>query len=223
MNTSRAQWMLSLLPAVFAESDAQSDGTLTRLLEVLGAVFFDGNEDPHKPNTKVTLPGLERQIRTVPGVFLPHGDPIDTRPGNVGHTPNHLLPWLAEWLSFAPHEYLDPPALRRVLANIVPLNGLRGTRGYLERLLELAFATQLSDIAVDDRPQQGFRIGSSEVGRNTRLASGLPYFFSVTVRLRAGVSKADLRPRLCAVIDYARPAHTSYELIINTSAAVERV
>jgi phage tail-like protein len=201
--------MLGLLPAVFAQND---EGALSKLLDVLGDLFFDGSGSSEEIDSGESFPGLERQMRAIPGLFLPLQD--DGSDATV--TPDRFLPWLAAWLSFSPHEHLDRKALRRVLANIVPLNGRRGTRYYLERLLDLAFGDLLATVAIDDTPQRGFTIGTSVLGRDTRLARGLSFFFQVTVQVREGVAaSSELERRLRAVIDYAKPAHTRYELNIN--------
>src|SRR5215470_4912514 len=104
-------------------------------------------------------------------------------------------------------------------AGIIPLYKLRGTRDYLVHLLELCFGDELARIHVDDRPSVGFTIGQSDLGVDTRLAVSRPFFFKVVVErheppteaMGADVAEA-LQHRLRAVIDFAKPAHTIYEL-----------
>ena len=206
--SDRAQWMLAALPAVFADRDAASGGTLLRLLDVLGKLFFDGT-GPDEP----ALPGLERQIRQIPALFVPLA--ADYGPACGGETPERFLHWLAGWLAFTPHSYLEPPALRRVLANIVPLYSLRGTGEYLHRIIELGFVEVLSACDIDDRPRTGFRVGFVVLGHDSRLARSRPFYFRVSLQLRAGIHlTGSLERRLRAVIDFAKPAHTSYDLQI---------
>jgi hypothetical protein len=200
--------MLAALPAIYAERDAASGGALLRLLDVLGKLFFDGT-GPDEP----ALPGLEKQIRQIPALFVPLAS--DSGAGCGGETPERFLHWLAGWLAFTPHSYLEPPALRRVLANIVPLYSLRGTSEYLERILELSFAEVLatSGIEIDDRPRTGFHVGHVVLGHDSRLARSRPFYFRVALQLRPGVNlTASLERRLRVVIDFAKPAHTSYDL-----------
>jgi phage tail-like protein len=200
--TDRAEWMLGSLPAIYAEADRVAGGTLSRLLAALGAVFFEGiTSGDGEPG----FPGLERQILAIPVLFVPAaGQP---------QAPDWFLPWLAAWLAFTPHEHLDPMALRRVLSNIVPLYSQRGTRACMVKLLQLAFEETIASVQVDDRPRSGFTVGHSLLGNDTRLARGQPFFFTVTVDLKPGQSwTGAFERRLRAVIDFARPAHTSYEL-----------
>jgi phage tail-like protein len=212
MSTERGQWMLAALPAVYADCDEASGGELNRLLDALATLFFDGGGLPQAP-----VSGLEAQIHAIPALFLPLGDTGRYGWPEQRHTPDRFLPWLAQWLSFTPHDQLEPAALRRVLANIVPLYGRRGTRQYLLRLLELAFAELVTDFVVDDRPRPGFTVGRSRVGQDTRLARGEPFLFTVRVKLRPGtLRRSDAERRLCAVIDFAKPAHTRYELQIDS-------
>jgi phage tail-like protein len=202
--------MFSSLPAVFRSRDATGD--LKRLLDVLAAFFFTGRtiDDDF-------WPGLEQRLDDIPALFSPMAAPHDEF--RIGPTPDRFLPWLAAWLSFTPYSLFAPEPLRRILAGIVPLYGLRGTRDYLMHLLELCFGDELARIRVDDRPSVGFTIGQSDLGVDTRLAVSRPFFFKVVVEGREapaepmGADAAEaLQHRLRAVIDFAKPAHTTYEL-----------
>jgi phage tail-like protein len=203
--------MFSSLPAVFRSRDATGD--LKRLLEVLGAFFFGRTMDDRH------LPGLEQRLDDIPALFSPTGAPRDEL--QIGRTPDRFLHWLATWLSFTPHALFPPELLRRIIVEIVPLYGLRGTRDYLVRLLELCFGNELARIDVDDRPSVGFTIGQSVLGADTWLAVSRPFCFKVVVErheppnepMGADVAEA-LQNRLRAVIDFAKPAHTTYELEI---------
>jgi len=205
-----AERMFSSLPAVFRSRDATGD--LNRLLDVLAAFFFTGRTiDDH------FWPGLEQRLDDIPALFSPMALPQDEL--RIERTPDRFLPWLAAWLSFTPYSLFAPEALRCILAGIVPLYKLRGTRDYLVHLLELCFGDELARIHVDDRPSVGFTIGQSDLGVDTRLAVSRPFFFKVVVErheppteaMGADVAEA-LQHRLRAVIDFAKPAHTIYEL-----------
>ena len=92
--------------------------------------------------------------------------------------------------------------------------GYRGTKRYLFRLLELCFEDEVVVVDVDDRPRVGFTVGQSSIGIDTRLAVHRPFFFRVVVELpEAPLAPARSPPALpVAVIDFAKPAHTAYEL-----------
>jgi phage tail-like protein len=192
--------MFASLPAVFRSRDETGD--LAGLLGVLGAYFFigrtEGGDEPY---------GLERYLEEIPALF----SPIDTR--------KEFLHWLATWLSFTPHALFRSAALRRIVGGIVPMYGLRGTRDYLVCLLKLCFGDEVAQIEVDDRPSVGFTIGQSALGVDTRLAVSRPFCFKVVIEHHeaqtepmASDEAQALQHRLCAVIDFAKPAHTTYEL-----------
>jgi phage tail-like protein len=195
-----ADRMFASLPAVFRSQDETGD--LARLLGVVGAFFFTGRaEDGDEPH------GLERYLEEIPALF----SPIDTR--------EEFLHWLAAWLSFTPHALFPPEPLRRIIGGIVPMYGLRGTRDYLVRLLELCFGEEIAQIHVDDRPSVGFTVGQSTLGVDTRLSVSRPFCFKVVIEHHeaqtepmASDEAQALQHRLRAVIDFAKPAHTTYEL-----------
>lgn len=195
-----AERMFALLPAVFRRHGA---GELERLLAALGWFFLDGAADGHGP-------GLESLVERIPALFDPLGN---GDPESPFRTPDRFLPWLADWLAFTPHPLFPAERLRRILGGIVPLYGSRGTRDYLLRLLELCFGDELAAVHVDDRPRVGFTVGVSTLGVDTRLAVERPFFFRVgVVPGPAAGGHAALQKRVRAVIDFAKPAHTTYEL-----------
>jgi phage tail-like protein len=207
--TEPADRMFIGLPAVFRRGD--DTGDLTCLLGVLAGFFFTGSTiDNHE------LPGLERYLEQIPGLF----SPVGTDSSLVqSHTPERFLHWLASWLSFSPHALFSTERLRHIVAGIVPMYGLRGTKNYLVRLLELCFGQEIARIQVDDRPKVGFTVGESALGIDTRLAVSRPFFFKVVIERHEvpaePVARHDaetLQHRLRAVIDFAKPAHTTYEL-----------
>ena len=215
-----ADRMFAHLPRVFRNRDETGD--LARLLEVLQGVLFTGTTlaDRH-------LPGLEQYIEEIPTLFSPLGMQQDG--GKVWRTPDRYLHWLAAWLSFTPHTLFPAESLRRIVAGIVPLYGFRGTKDYLVRLLELCFGQEVAHIHVDDRPRVGFTVGGSQLGVDTRLAVSRPFCFRVTIERRsAGAdptalheSEAMIR-RLRSVIEFAKPAHTAYELEIRSHGRHQR-
>lgn len=202
--------MFASLPAVFRDRD--DSGDLARLLGVFEALFFTGSSAQ-----AAVLPGIERQLPAVPALFSPHPGPECQ--GATWRTPDAFMHWLAAWLSFTPHALFQPEALRRIVAGIVPLYGQRGTRDYLERLLDLCFGAEVAKLHIDDRPRVGFTIGESVLGIDTRLAESRAFWFKVIIEthdaataLSASNGGAGLERRLRAVIDFAKPAHTAYEL-----------
>ncbi len=216
MTPTRADRMFASLPDVYRASDESGD--LARLLGVFEALFFG-----HAGEPPAGLPGIERRLPAIPALFAPLGSPAD----RSARTPEPFLNWLASWLAFTPHALFAPAALRRVVAGIVPLYGLRGTRDYLVRLVALCF-DEVRTVDVDDRPRVGFTVGSSRLGSDSRLAQGRAFWFKVVVELHAAAPSTagddrfdSLERRLRAVIDFAKPAHTVYDLVLKPAAMTE--
>jgi len=215
VSTDRGGRMFASLPAVFRAAD--QSGELADLLDVFEQLLFRGSDDPG-----ITLQGIEPSLQAIPYLFAPLGASA------AEQTPDRFVHWLARWLAFTPHQHFSALALRRILAGIVPLYGLRGTRGYLQQLLRLCFAEEVADVHIDDRPRVGFTIAQSHLGLDSRLARGRAFWFLVTVDVLpqpAGThpeahAGALLLERLHAVIEFAKPAHTGYELRLRTATAV---
>lgn len=215
MTTTPGERLLASLPPLFQERDATGD--LAALLGAFQSLFFDGSGEA----AGATLPGIERSLQAIPTLFAPLG----TANSADASTPEPFVRWLAEWLAFTPQALFSTAELRRIITGIVPLYGLRGTRDYLVRLLQLCFEA-IAEVHVDDRPRVGFTIGASLLGSDTRLAEGRAFFFRVVVvmkvagsaRLEHDIGKSFER-RLRAVIDFAKPAHTVYELQVRQCAA----
>lgn len=213
MDAEPGDIMFANLPTVFRRRDERGD--LARLLIALEELFFtSGNLEPPR------FDGLERRIAAIPALF----QPIEAFGVDGRETPESFLPWLASWLCFTPHTLFPSEALRRILAEIIALYGSRGTRDYLKRLLDLCFAEEPARFEIDDRPRTGFMVGESTVGVDTLLAESRPFWFIVTVVQReprsvwSGSEHRAFEHRLRAVIDFAKPAHTAYELRWRTPA-----
>lgn len=204
--------LLDHLPALYRADDGDSD--LARLLGVFEELLFHGSATPDG------LPGIERELRRLPAVFAPLGIAAAT---DAARTPQRFLPWLATWLAFAAHALVEPARLRHVVAGIVPLYGLRGTRPFMEALLPLCFE-EIAAARVDDGEMGGLRVGVSTLGIDSVLSHDRPFWFRVDVVLADasrphGPGAARFEQRLRAVIDFAKPAHTAYELRVRRGAA----
>lgn len=190
--------LIDHLPGIYRDSDA-----LRELLSVFDELLFSG-----QPGAQAAVPGIERELLGLPALFAPLG--MDDGEASA-RTPTQFLPWLASWLAFTPHRVLEPEQLRRVVAGIVPMYGRRGTRAYLEQLLALCF-DDVAQVRVGER-LQGLRLGHSQIGVDTLLAEERPFWFSVDVQMHASTAAAPrLEQRLRAVIEFAKPAHTTYDL-----------
>lgn len=199
--------LLDQLPAIYRGSD-----DLRGLLAAFEELLFTGHRDAH-----TELSGIENELQRVPALFAPLG----VAGAGSARTPSRFLPWIASWLAFAPQRLFEPEQLRRVVAGIVPLYGRRGTRAYIEQLLKLCF-DEIAAVRVDERDLTGLCLGRSRTGIDSLLAAQRPFWFSVDVQVRAHAAPpARLEQRLRAVIDFAKPAHTLYELRMHLSAPGE--
>jgi phage tail-like protein len=192
--------LFQTLPAAFRASDTAGD--LRRLLDAFDAMLF-GRRDPGRP-------GIEMEVDAIPRYFAP----LPPEPGNESMMcPDRFLPWLAQWVAFTPHALFSPPQLRRIVAGIVPLYTRRGTRAYLEQLLRLCFE-EIDAVEIDEAAGPGLRLGHARVGEDSVLGPGRPFWFRVVLVLRAGEARAGaFEDRVRALIDFAKPAHTAYELM----------
>ncbi len=189
--------LLNHLPAIYHEST-----DLRQLLEIFEAVLFQVSEEKETQDVS-----LADRISGISSLFDPH------------ETPGEFLPWLADWVALGDREGLTEDRQRDLLAEIVPLYAKRGTKAYLERLLEF-FKPQNTMVVVDDQPLQGFTIGNAKLGINTRLEPERPFWFKVTVTSLEPDVKSDAHPvgrkrvedRIRRVVDLAKPAFTLYEL-----------
>jgi phage tail-like protein len=213
MNTTPpvAHRLLAALPAVYREADRSAGrGELQQLLAAFEASLL-GPIDAPRPE------GFEQCIAALPSLLSPHHEPggFDTA------TRAAFLPWLAsQWVAFKPFAHFEPARLARIVAGIVPMYGRRGTGSYLLALLRLCFE-ELSDVNLHEQLGGGVRLGSAEIGRTTLLGEHRPFTFGLTLWLQEredGWSQhalAALEHAVRAVVDFAKPAHTSCELRLN--------
>jgi hypothetical protein len=209
-----AHRLLAALPAIYREADARAGGgELRHLLAAFEALLL-GPLDAARPE------GLEQRISALPGLLAP----LETT-GFDSATRTTFLPWLSsQWVAFTPFAHLEPTRLARVVAGIVPMYGRRGTAGYLVSLLRLCFE-EFDDIAVQEHLGGGIRVGSAEIGRTTLLGERRPFCFGLGLRLceRDGGwpphTLAALEHEVRAVVDFAKPAHTTCDLRLHAPSA----
>jgi phage tail-like protein len=208
--------LLAALPAIYRASD--DSGTLRALLAAFERILLASGD--------AQAPAIAEEIDLIPSLFAPLGvEPSASWPTVNGPAslqsearpaaPDRFMPWLAQWVAFTPYRYFSADELRRIVAGIVPLYGRRGTREYMEKLLALCFG-EIGEMSIDENPMHGFVIGRSHVGVDTVLAVQEPFRFRVELRVHARVALPthDLEERVRAVVEFARPAHTDYELVL---------
>ncbi|MCC7360152.1 MAG: hypothetical protein IT317_11775 [Anaerolineales bacterium] len=157
---------------------------------------------------------IEAQIDQLPYYFDPE------------FTPGALLPWLATWVDLTLDERWPEEKRRRLLSAAVALYRMRGTRRGLQEYLEIYTGAK---VQISEHGANNFTLGpQARLGPGVALGTlNMPHTFSVTAFLpaaeAAGMSAAE-RARLDAerrrmlelIIEAEKPAHTSYNLRLET-------
>lgn len=199
--------LLQHLPAIYSawdDRDHLEEGeklALPTLLAAFEEVLFG-------PDRKGKA-GLEQQIARLDGLFNPE------------QAPRGFLPWLAQWVALSQYQNLPEVRLRELIANIVPLYSYRGTKKYLEQLLDY-FIPENTEVVIDDQKLPGLTLGTSKVGLDSWLGVDEPFWFVVILRARIDTSdptalanmKQKLEDSVRPVIELAKPAHTAYQLLV---------
>lgn len=204
MHAAPRKELLNYLPAIYQErDDGQESKFVGRLLTPFENILLgSGEQGTSKSGEEELARGLEEEVAELPKLF----DPWET--------PKEFLPWLASWVGLSFRPELSEDRRRKLLANIVPLYRIRGTRRYLEELLQLcvdAFAT------VSDAEIPGLQVGEySTVGVDAYIEGGPPHFFLVTlVAPKLAQEEKEKQVAIAhSVIERAKPAHTFYELSV---------
>jgi phage tail-like protein len=197
----RSGLLMRSLPAVYQVAQRETpESYLPKLLTVLESVLFGSGDEG--------TPGLAQKLDAIPDLF---------DPGMVCNwleDRRELLVWLSRWVALSNTELFSDELLRTTIARIVPMYSYRGTRRYLQEVLAL-LAPELN-VQVYDEKMPELVLGSSRVGRESRLGGDLPFWFYVRARLRPGTVEVTdwdvLEHRLRILIDTAKPAHTAYQL-----------
>src|SRR5215472_8533308 len=137
--------------------------------------------------------GLEEKVSNLPVLF------------DAWRTPAEFLEWLAGWAALSLYPELAEQQKRELIANIIPLYRIRGTRRYVERLLDIFLGGRSM---VDDHAYPGIQIARySTVARDTYLGGSSPHYFRVRIAVSAEQHhQIEARRRLARkVINEAKP------------------
>jgi phage tail-like protein len=125
---------------------------------------------------------------------------------------DEFLGWLAGWVGLSLKENWDIHRRREVIAKIIPLYRIRGTKTGLEKYLKICTGYEVEII----EEIESFQVGIiSHVGKDTIIGGNPPYHFIVNVIL-PGPRKDSQNKRLMIkeLIDEEKPIHTNYTLNI---------
>jgi phage tail-like protein len=201
------QLMLDYLPAIYQETDLPGQVEfLKQFLRAFEKVML-GLKDELRPypndedqESYDDIKGLGEEVARLHLFF----DPWETS--------EDFLPWLASWAALSLREELSSQRKRKLLAHIIPLYRIRGTRKYLEEVLTLCVDVLVSVI---DAEVPAMQVGThSTVGDDTYLGGGAPHFFRVRLMApKLNAEELERQSRMAhGVIELAKPAHTYYEL-----------
>jgi phage tail-like protein len=212
--------LMEYLPSIYQEAEPARPKTfLGQFLLVFEKVLLGLDEDLHplrdahgdgeereesksEAEAEEEIEGLGEKIAGLHTLFDP------------AVTPEEFLPWLAGWAALSLRFDLSSARKRKLLANIIPLYRIRGTRKYVEELLMLCVDAVVS---VSDAELPPLQIGvHSTLDSDTYIGGGPPYFFSVTLVAPKLTQQQKEKQMAIAhsVIELAKPAHTFYELSI---------
>lgn len=201
--------LMEYLPAIYQEADpAHPEEFLGQFLLAFETLLLgwrpeDGRPTLGEDDGSVTgSDGLGDEIANLHTIFDPW------------KTPQEFLPWLAGWAALSLRSDMSPERKRKLIAHIIPLYRIRGTRRYLEELLALYLDLL---VLVSDTELPSFQVDRhSTVGSDTYLGGGAPCFFTVTlIAPRQNASAVESQSKLAReVIEMGKPAHTDYELIV---------
>lgn len=195
--------LLRHLPEIYHDSE-----DLRVLLAAFDEVLFGS------ANCRPENQGLEWMIARIPHFFNPK--PGQTDAGTFDRTPGDFLPWLAQWVALEHCHVMPEERFRNIIAHIVPLYGLRGTKQYLLEILKLFFPE--IEVTINDEALPAMTVGQSRIGKDTRLGGDIPFYFYVKLQLpnqsyaNENWQEDDLLKIICSIIDSAKPAHTAYQL-----------
>ncbi len=198
--------LLEYLPAIYQEpEESGAPSLLGRFLTAFERLLLDfpwsaDDTDARGEGIVVDDAPLEKKVSDLHLYFSPKD------------TSEEFLPWLASWVALSFQPELNTRRRRRLLARIVPLYRIRGTRKYLQEVLTLCLDAIPT---VNDAALPAMQIGThSTVGDDTCLDGGPPHFFHVQlVAPKMNASDVAGQCRLATeLIEFAKPAHTDYEL-----------
>ncbi len=216
----QASSLLNQIPAIFQEgSEPSQPNFLGRFLLAFERILLGlGETSPEvpEPGLEEILGGIvdpisgEKRLAGIERYFEP-GAPLE----EYERTPSEFLQWLSSWVALTLREDWDELRQRELIANAVQLYRLRGTKRGVEEFLRIytRLGVEINELNTP------FQIGvHSTVGQDTILGGGAPFFFKVRVLLPIPDPNliAQQKEIATAIVDLQKPAHTYYDLDIDT-------
>lgn len=205
--------------------------TRTKLFEYLPAIYQEEGSGTHPNRLREFLDGFERVLlgyeeTDAHTTEKKHADAQNHKGRAEGlgrkiehlyklfdpdKTPHLFLPWLASWAALILHSGMTADRQRDLIARIIPLYRIRGTKRYLEELLRLCVDC---DTSVHEEEISALQLGvRSTLGEDAWIGGGPPHFFRVVLTApKLTAEEVQLRRQMAyEVVELAKPAHTTYE------------
>lgn len=189
------------LPAAFNTGAEKDDGFRGRFLAVFER-FLTGMETPED------LPdGPSRSFGRILEAISQYFHP-ETTPGD-------FLDWLAAWAGLVLKQDWELSQKRQVIAGIIPLYRLRGTKRGIEEYLKLYLgAAEAAQVKIIEEMAALQVEVTATVGVDTIIDGLPPYFFIVDLAALAGETQ-ELYKKINIIqelVDLEKPAHTYYRI-----------
>ncbi len=165
-------------------------------LDIIGCLFHPRFAFLFDKGEKAFLPRIEEENKRFRSFFSADMD--------------DFLVWFAGWMGLVLKENWDIQTKREIIAKIIPLYRIRGTKRGLEEYLKIFTRT---DVIIFEEVES-FRVGvSSHVGKNTILGGLPPNYFIVNINLPESDTENQRKRKIIEeMINAEKPAHTSFRL-----------
>lgn len=153
--------------------DGELDGKkgIFEMLDIISDLFHPSFTFLCDETVKGSLAPITSEQRTVLTRYLGNGTQAD-------EFLNDFLRWLASWMALVLNEDWELEKKREVIARILPIYRMRGTKRGLEEYLKIYVGKHIT--IIDE--VEPFRVGvTSHIGKQARVGGLPPYFFIVEV------------------------------------------
>ena len=209
--------LFEYLPAIYQEEGSKGQSNhLREFLEGFERVLLGYKDEDPQPGGRESAEGQTREIEAEATGLGRKIELLNTL-FDPTTAPEAFLPWLAGWGALFLHSGMDIDRRRELIAQIIPLYKIRGTKKYLEDLLELCVDC---DTSVHEEEIPALQLGvRSTVGKDTRIGGGPPHFFRVVLTApKLTAAEVQMRRQMAyEVVELAKPAHTTYEFEVQWS------
>ncbi len=153
------------------DDDSNGKNSLTEMLDIISDIFHPRFSFLFDDTEKSFLPPLkDNEKNNFKTYFRPDED--------TDGFPDEFLRWLASWTALVLKDDWELEKKREVIARIIPIYRMRGTKRGLEEYLRIYVGKRINIIGETEQ----FQVGTtSYVGKKARVGGFPPHFFIVEV------------------------------------------